>query len=164
MIKQVLIRLAIVLSVGWSLFVIWFSYSIAPGRDTFRIAWDEPWVPPAEDRLVDLPPWEEYRTGEEHSRLGDQMERASRALRNAQAAGDAQAVETLTKYVRDLELTADSIRREDLAAAIGRRDQARKQVRDYLVLTILGWGIPVVAVWSMVWIAAPLSRGSQPER
>jgi hypothetical protein len=171
MMKQVLIRLVIVLSVGWSFFVIWISYSTAPSSDTFRVAWAEPWLPPAEDILIDRPPWERNWSYDEPKpglvapgqvRLGDELERASGALRNAQAAGDTQAAEKLANYIAIIRVEAVS-QGKAIEAATERRKQAREQVWAYVAFTILLWGIPVAAVWSIVWVAAPLSRVSKPE-
>jgi hypothetical protein len=50
MIRNVLTRAAIVLTIGWSGCAWWFAYLIAPDERTFQLAWSERWTPPEDDR------------------------------------------------------------------------------------------------------------------
>lgn len=192
MIREVLTRAAIVLSVVWSACAWWFAYVIAPPASTFRVAWNEPWTPPAADMVTSR----------------DLLENA---LRTAHSAGDVEAARIIALGIKachsglwdnyaapsnpfaaelqrrglmtdeefmkavpapppgfvldtpacDSVLTDEqlltSLERVERAAAEGRRIDAYSRASTFALVAGALWLLPIAAVWSIVWIFAPLS-------
>jgi hypothetical protein len=108
--RSVLVRSAIVLSIGWSAAAGGFAYLTAPPSDTFRVALS------SEPRNL--------------LRETDQERSAQDIIREA-------------------------IRMKDRTM---QQQAAAKTLKEFAILNGLIWLVPIIGIWSLVWIFAPPSK------